>query len=329
MLLVTGANGLLGSYIVRLLHERKQPFVALKRKDSNISHLDDLSDYILWRDGDITDEDSLREALTDVTGIIHTAAFVSFNPRNAEKVFNVNVTGTRNVVNAALAGKIRRLLHVSSVAALGRQKDQTEVDETNTWVNHTINSNYAQSKYRGELEVFRGQEEGLSTVIINPSVILGYSNWDKSSSQLFKYAWQEKPFYMDGSFNFVDVRDVASITLRLFDSALEHERFIVNAGSIGFKDFFDTLARNFNKKGPSIKVGKPFLKPLAALESLRTRLSGTEPIITRETARLAGTHFHYNAQKIEKTLNFKFQSFDSTARWCCNRYCELYSGKKH
>lgn len=329
MIAVTGANGLLGSYIVRLLHERKQPVVALKRKNSNISHLNDLVDYILWRDADVTDEGSLREALTDVTGIIHTAAFVSFNPRNAEKVFTVNVTGTQNVVNAALAGKVKRLLHVSSVAALGRQKDQAEVDETNKWVDTPINSNYAQSKYRAELEVFRGQEEGLSTVIINPSVILGYSNWDKSSSQLFKYAWQEKPFYMDGSFNYVDVRDVASIALQLFDSTLEHERFILNAGSIGFRDFFDTLAGNFNKKGPTIKVGKPFLKPLAALESLRTRFSGTEPIITRETARLAGTHFHYNAQKIQKTLNFKFQSFDNTAAWCCSRYRELYGGKNH
>jgi dihydroflavonol-4-reductase len=329
MVAVTGANGLLGSYIVRLLHERKQPFVALKRKDSNISHLNDLVDYILWRDADVTDEDSLHDALTDVTGIIHTAAFVSFNPRNSEKVFSVNVTGTQNIVNAALAGKIRRLLHVSSVAALGRQKDQIEVDETNKWVDSTFNSNYAQSKYLAELEVFRGQEEGLSTVIINPSVLLGYSNWDKSSSQLFKYAWQEKPFYMDGSFNYVDARDVAAIALQLFDSTLENERFILNAGSIGFKDFFDSLARNFNKRGPTIKVGKPFLKPLAAFESLRTRLIKSEPIITRETARLAGTHFHYNAQKIQKTLNFKFQSFDATVAWCCSRYRELYGGKNH
>jgi dihydroflavonol-4-reductase len=329
MVAITGANGLLGSYIVRLLHERKQSFVALKRKDSNISHLNDLVGYINWRDADVTDEDSLHEALSDVTGIIHTAAFVSFNPRNAEKVFNVNVIGTQNIINAALAGKTKRLLHVSSVAALGRQKDQTEVDETNKWVDSTINSNYAQSKYRAELEIFRGQEEGLSTVIVNPSVLLGYSNWDKSSSQLFKYAWQEKPFYMDGSFNYVDVRDVASIVLQLFDSTIEHERFILNAGSIGFKDFFDSLARNFNKKGPTIKVRKPFLKPLAAFESLRTRLSRTEPIITHETARLAGTHFHYNAQKIQKTLNFKFQSFDSTADWCCSRYRELYGGKNH
>lgn len=329
MIAVTGANGLLGSYIVRALYERKQPFIALKRKDSNISHLHDLSEYITWRDADVTDEESLREALAHVTGIIHTAAFVSFNPRNAKKVFDVNVTGTQNVVNAALAGKVNRLLHVSSVAAFGRKKDQLEVDETHKWIDSALNSNYAQSKYRAELEIFRGQEEGLRTVIINPTVILGYSNWDKSSSQLFKYAWQEKPFYMDGSFNYVDVRDVANIALQLFDSTLEDERFILNAGSIGFKDFFDSLATYFNKKGPSIKVTKPFLKPLATVESIRTRLSGTEPIITRETAQLSGTHFHYSAQKIQKTLDYKFQTFDATAKWCCSRYAELYGGKNH
>lgn len=329
MIAVTGANGLLGSYIVRLLHQRKLPFVAIKRPASDITHLQDLTEHIIWRNADVTDEVSLCEALKDVTGIIHTAAFVSFNPRNAKKVFSINIEGTRNAVNAALATGVKRFLHVSSVAALGRQKHQNQVDETNRWVDSPVNSNYALSKYRAELEVYRGQEEGLRTVIINPSVILGYSNWDKSSSQLFKYAWQEKPFYMDGSFNYVDVRDVAAIALTLFDSGIEHERFILNAGSIGFKDFFDSLALAFNKKGPSVKVGRPFLKPLAALESFRTLLTGSEPIITRETAQLAGTHFHYSAQKVQKTLDYKFQSFDATVKWCCSRYAELYGGKNH
>lgn len=323
MIAVTGANGLLGSYLVRLLHGQKIPFVALKRTSSNIESLSDLQD-ITWRNADVNDYESLLEAFEGVTGVIHTAAVVSFNPRNAEKVFKINTEGTKNVVNAALEKNVNRLLHVSSVAALGRQKDQTEIDETNRWVDSRMNSFYAQSKYRAELEVYRGQEEGLSTVIINPSVILGYSNWDKSSSQLFKYAWQEKPFYMDGSMNFVDAHDVAEIALQLFKADVENQRFILNAGSVPFKKFFDTLAANFGKKGPSVKVGKPFLKPLAAAESLRTRLLGTEPIITRETARLAGTHFHYNAGKIEKTLGYKFQTFEATAKWCCSRYAELY-----
>lgn len=329
MIAVTGANGLLGSYIVRLLHERQQPFVALKRKNSDTTHLNDLSDFVIWRDADVTDGESLQEALTGVTGIIHTAGMVSFNPRNAEKVFRTNTFGTQNVVNIALSSGIKRLLHVSSVSALGRQKNQTEVNEHNKWVESPLNSYYAQSKYTAELEVFRGQEEGLQTVIINPSVILGYSNWDKSSSQLFKYAWQQKPFYMGGVMNFVDVRDVASIALQLFDSTIENERFILNAGSVPFKKLFDTLAGNFGKKGPFIKVDKPFLVPLAALESLRTRLTGTEPIITRETARLAGTHYYYKAEKIEKALNFQFQSFEATAQWCCERYAELYAVKNH
>lgn len=323
MIAVTGPNGLLGSYIVRLLHEQKKPFVAVKRANSDLSSLSDLSD-IAWREADVNDYESLLDAFEGVTGVIHTAAFVSFNPRNVKKVFNVNTEGTRNVVNAALAKNVNRMLHVSSVAALGRQKDQTEVDESNKWIDSPMNSYYAQSKYRAELEVFRGQEEGLSTVIINPSVILGYSNWDKSSSQLFKYVWQEKPFYMDGSMNFVDVRDVAEISVQLFNSKIENERYVLNAGSLSFKKFFDTLAADFGKKGPTIKVGKPFLKPLAAAESLRARLLGIEPVITRETARLAGTCFHYNAQKIEKTLDYKFQTFDATAKWCCSRYTELY-----
>lgn len=323
MIAITGANGLLGSYIVRLLHEQKIPFVALKRKDSNIESLNDLSS-IPWRIADVNDYGSLIEAFEGITGIIHTAAIVSFNPRRAETVFKVNTEGTRNVVDAALARNVKRLLHVSSVASLGRQKDQPEVDETNRWVESPMNSYYAQSKYQAELEIYRGQEEGLNTVIINPSVILGYNNWDRSSSQLFKYAWQEKPFYIEGSMNFVDVRDVAEIALKLFNASIENERFVLNAGSISFKAFFDTLAGNFGKKAPSVKVAKPFLKPLAAVESLRARLFGTEPIITRETARLAGTHFHYNTQKIQKTLDYKFQTFDATAKWCCSRYAELY-----
>jgi dihydroflavonol-4-reductase len=252
---------------------------------------------------------------------------VSFNPRNAEKVFKTNTEGTKTLVNAALAMNIKRLLHVSSVAALGRQKDQTTVDEENKWSTNPLNSYYAQSKYNAELEVFRGQEEGLSTIIINPSVILGYSNWDKSSSQLFKYAWQQKPFYIDGSLNYVDVRDVVHVALQLFDSTIENQRFILNGGSISFKDFFDGLAKRFHKKGPSIKVKGSFLAPLAALESFRTMLTGSEPIITRETARLAGTYFKYSSEKIKKTLDFEFQTFDSTVGWCCERYHELYATK--
>ncbi len=320
MIAITGATGLLGSYIVRNLCENNIPFVALKRTGSDTSFLNDLREKITWRDADITDPVSLEEAFKEVTGVIHTAAYVSFNPRKAKVIFEINTEGTRNVVNVCLSKNIKRLLHVSSVSALGRQKGQTNLNEENKWVDTSINSKYGESKYKAELEVFRGQEEGLSTVIINPSVILGFSNWDKSSTQLFKYAWKQRPFYINGSLNYVDVRDVAEISLHLFNSSIEGERFILSAGSLPFKTFFDKVAQGFQKKGPSIKVNATLAKILAGIESSRTWVTGSEPLITLETARLVDTFFQYNNQKIKKALNFNFQTIDDTLQWCCEHY---------
>lgn len=322
MIAVTGANGLAGSYIVRKLHALNIPFVALKRKGSDTSFLYDINDQILWREADITDPVSLLEALEGVTGVIHPAAYVSFNPKKRSTVFEINTLGTQNIVNACLSLKINRLLHISSVAALGRQKGQTILNEENKWASGIVASNYAESKYKAELEVFRGQEEGLSTIIINPSVILGFSNWNKSSAQLFQYSWKQKPFYIDGSLNYVDVRDVAEIVIQLFQSSIENQRFIVSAGTISYLEFFTKTAKAFQKKAPTIKVNAALAKFLARVEAIRTRVTGSEPLITIETARLADAFFTYDNQKVRKALNYQFQSIDSTITWCCQEYAK-------
>ncbi len=328
MIAVTGANGLLGSFIVRQLIDEKIPFVALKRKQSDTSLLQDVATKISWRDADVCDPVALHEALKDVTQVIHTAAMVSFNPREAKKILNVNVQGTKNVVDACLVNNVARLLHISSVAALGRLKGLSVINDDNKWIDNPLNSTYAQSKYKAELEIIRGQEEGLSTVIINPSVILAPTDWNKSSAQLFKYVWKQKRFFIDGSLNYVDVRDVASITLALLRSTVQGERFIVNSGHITYKDFFGTIGILFNKRPPSIKLDKLFLYIVAFLENLRAMATGATPLITRETARLAGTHFNYNNNKIRNELNFEFQSVDQTLQWCCNYYLEKINQKK-
>lgn len=320
MIAVTGANGLLGSHIVRNLHQRNIPFVALKRLESDASVLKDLEEKITWRNIDVTDPISVEEALSGVTGVIHTAAYVSFNPRKAKTIFQINTEGTRNIVDACLAKNIKRLLHVSSVAALGRQKGQTILDENNKWVDGTNQSKYGVSKYQAELEVFRGQEEGLSTVIINPSVILGYSNWNKSSAQLFKYVWKQRPFFIDGSLNYVDVEDVAEAAIQLFNSTSEGERYILSAGSISYKSFFDKVAHEFQTKSPTLKVNPALANFLARIESVRTWLMGSEPLITTETARLVDSFFQYDNQKVKKVINFNFQTVDSTIQRCCRQY---------
>ncbi len=328
MIAVTGANGLLGSFIVRELMERKMPFVALKRRGSDTSLLGDVTSGVTWRDADMLDPVALEDALQDVTHVIHAAAIVSYNPRKADLVMEHNVVGTRNVIAAAQARGVKRFLHISSVAALGRQKSQSLIDETNQWVDSPMHTVYAESKYLSELEVFRAQEEGMSTVIVNPSVILAPADWSRSSARLFKYVWNEGSLYTDAYLNYVDVRDVSAIVGRLLEeSTIEGERFVLNAGKISFEDFFRGVATRFGKRAPTVKLGPGLLHFAARLEVMRTWFTGTEPLLTKETARLAGTDFLFDNSKIRKALSVEFQPIDLSLDWCCQYYVAKYGAK--
>ena len=328
MIGVTGANGLLGSFIIRRLIDEHAEFIAFRRRAADTSLLEDVSDRIEWRELDLQDPVSMEDSLRGITAVIHAAARVSFNPRHTASIGRVNTEGTRHLVNACLANSVKRLVYISSVGALGRVKGQTVIDENNKWVENILQTPYATSKYHGELEVFRGQEEGLKTVILNPSVILAPADWTKSSARLFKYVWDERPFYADGSLNYVDVRDVAAVTWQMLHSGMENERFIVSAGSLSFKAFFDDVAIRFGRKPPMIKLSQNFLKIVAGIEAFRTGISGSEPLITPDTARLAGSHFHYRNHKIKKLLQFEFHSLDNTLDWCCRYYLQKYASKK-
>jgi dihydroflavonol-4-reductase len=328
MIAVTGANGLLGSYVVRTLIEQREPFLAIKRKDSDISLLADVNDEITWHDTDVLDVISLNEAFKNVTCVIHTAAVVSFNPSRAKQVMQINVQGTRNVVNACLANGVKRIIHVSSVAALAAQKGQTTVTEENKWVENQHQTVYAKSKYLSELEIFRGQEEGISSVIVCPSAILADANWDNSSAQIFKYVWKQSPFYSDGAINYVDVMDVAKIIYALLRMPIESERFIVSAGKMPYKELFGLIAKGFGKKNPSIRVSKNFLKIGAYFETLRAIISGSEPRLTKESARIADANYFFENRKIVDRLNFEFQPIDKTLQRCCRYYMAKMDAKK-
>lgn len=320
MIAVTGANGLLGSYIVRMLLKNSLPFVALKRKGSDVSLLDDVSLYITWRDADVTDYESLLESLYDCSGVIHAAAVVSYHQRDKDTMFLVNVEGTKHVVNACLHLGISRLLHVSSVATLGKIQSQIIIDEQSKWIDGVSVSNYAETKYKAELQVWRGHEEGLSTVMVNPSVILAPTDWQKSSAQLFKYVWDERPFYTEGMLNVVDVRDVAEVIVRLYSSTIEAERFIVSGTQLSYKVFFTTIAKHFEKRPPHIKVGKSLLRFASIVEFMRASITGSSPLVTKETVQLVGKNYLYNNQKIKNALGLDFQPVDSSIEWCCQEY---------
>lgn len=320
MIAITGANGLLGSRLAHRLAADSIPFYGIKRTQSDTSLMGDLP--VEWKEADLLDIGALRDALHGATQVIHTAALVSFKSGDREQLYRVNVEGTRNVVNTCLGLGIKRMIHVSSVAALGRHKGVKIINEDHTWVDSKLNSDYAESKYLAELEVFRGQEEGLKIDIINPSVILSRANWDKSSAQLFKYVWKNKPFYTEGSMNYVDVRDVVNMICLLLNNEASGERYIANGGAIPLKDLLTKVARHFHKKAPWIKVPEPLITIAAWVESARSFLTGNEPMVTPQSARAAHESFFYNNKKAIQKLGMQFRTLDDTLQWCCSYYLQ-------
>jgi nucleoside-diphosphate-sugar epimerase len=326
---ITGASGLLGSFVTRFLADKNLPVTALVRQNSSMTSLTPLPAEVQVQQTDIFDLPALHQAFQQVDTVVHCAALVSFNPARRKEIFAVNVEGTGNVVNACLATGVKKIVHISSVAALGRAAGQREIDETTKWVESPLNSYYAESKYLAELEVFRGREEGLDVCMVNPSVILAQAPLHQSSAQLFKYVTSEKPFYVDGLINYVDVRDVGALILQLLHSPHGNgERYIASAGAVSFQEMFTKIATRLGKRPPFLRVSYPAAYAVAVAEELRANFFGTEPLISRQTAQLAKEDFLYLNNKARQQHNITFKTLDETLDWCCPFYARYHTTNK-
>lgn len=311
---VTGGSGLVGSFLIPALLEKGYTVKASYR--SRIPQLSG-AEQVQWLEGDILDPIFLREALQGVGYVFHCAGLVSYAPQDKELLKQVNIEGTANVVNACLEHGNVKLCHVSSIAAIGRPKGANILTENSKWDAAEYHSAYASSKYFGELEVWRGISEGLKAVIVNPSVILGPADWHRSSTQLFKYAFNEKPFYTEGGANFVDVRDVVEAMQRLTFSDISGEKFILNAEQMSYKGFFTAVAKCFGKKAPGIKVPSALTEVVWRLERVRTWLTGGRPLITKETARITGKQHFFSNEKVRKATGMSFRPVNDSLEWVC------------
>jgi dihydroflavonol-4-reductase len=274
-----------------------------------------------WVDGDILDVVSLDEAMEGIDAVIHSAAIVSFVQKDRKKMYQVNVDGTANIVNIALEKNVKRLIHISSVAALGRTTGGGEVNEEKKWEESKVNTHYAKSKYKAELEVWRGMAEGLDAIILNPSTILGYGDWHSGSCAIFRNIYEEFKWYAPGINGFVDVEDVAKVSVLLLETQITEQRFIVNGDTWPFKKLMDTIADNFGKKHPS-RATTPFLMALAwRVEKLKSVFSGKRPLLTKESARVAQSKTYFLNDKILETLpGFSFTPLDQSIKKACEKY---------
>lgn len=311
-ILVTGASGLVGSYIADRFLDLGEIY-ALKRVKSDTTLLQDKR--INWIEGDINDYQSLEAAFEGMDMVIHVAGLVSYLDKDKKALMEVNLVGTTNVVNVMLQKNIKKLIHISSVAALGRTPDTFTVTENQKWTESPLNSPYAISKYLAELEVWRAAQEGLDVMVVYPSLVLGKISDNRTSTKIYDYVLKENSYYPAGIINYVDVRDVAEAVAQCFIKDSWGKRYIINADSISYKQFFEELGKTFGKKAPNKSISNGMLK-IVLIGSWLGRLFGLSKIpLSPQSAKLAQLKFKMSNEKIKKELDFNFRTLSETLSW--------------
>jgi dihydroflavonol-4-reductase len=322
MIFVTGGTGFLGSYVLKELVEKGYSVRALWRRQERPSHIPaQILDRVEWVHGDILDVDGLSEWMRGADAVIHSAALVSFYKKDRRSMFKINIEGTANLVNTALDLGISKFIHVSSVAALGRSGETQMIGEDHPWAGNKHQTNYSISKYYAEMEVWRGMAEGLEPLIVNPSTIMGYGDWNQSSLRIFKSVYDGFPWYTSGTNGFVDVRDVARAMVLLMEAGVCNERFIISADNWSFHQLFNRIADGFSVRHPN-REATVFLAALAwRVEKLKSLFSGKPPLLTRESAAIARKKTGYRNSKILGQLpGFQFMPLEQSIEEACKAY---------
>ncbi len=329
MILITGGSGFLGSHLLYRLVSEGHRVKALKRNSSGMQLTEKIFSYymkdaralmerITWVEGDLLDVYSLLDALEGVDHLYHTAAAVSLNTGDDHLLHETNVQGTANIVQAALERQIKKVCYVSTVGALGYEADGKIIDEKTPWDTSSKKSVYSVSKYEAERELWRGMAEGLEAVIVNPGVIIGPGDWQQGSPRLFSTIYKGLKFYPRGTNGFVDVEDVVTAMLRLMESDVTGERFAVVSENVAYRHLFTWMAEAMNVPIPKYKLGKLLGGVGWRVAEAYAKLSGKQPVITRDAIRSSGRFYAYSSKKLLETIDIEMmpvkESVERTAR---------------
>ena len=334
MILITGGTGLLGSHLLLRLLQDGQKVRAIVSEEGKPEKALEVWKYYIpdaaailenaeWFRTDISNKAKLSEAFEGIEKVYHCAALVTFDPRKKAEMINVNITGTRNIVDLSLENNIKKLVHVSSIAAVGNSSHHEEISEKDKWPVKS-RSVYAKTKTDGELEVWRGIYEGLNAIIVNPSVILGPGLWQQSSARFFDVLYKGLKYYTSGATGFVDVEDVVSVMINLMSTEVTGERYILNGANLSYKILFEKIAKALNVKAPHKRASMAITSIAWRLEWLKSRLTGQSPLITRESAASSQRQRAYSAEKVKVKTGLVFHTIDDTI----SRIAELYLNEK-
>ncbi len=308
MNLVTGATGLLGTHVMLELLQRGEQVRALKRESSDVDTVKKIIEFyrpqsglfekINWVTGDVNDVDTLLQAMENVQHVYHCAAIVSYHKADRKQMYKNNVDGTANVVNAALEMSVSKLCFVSSIAALGKVKGGQWLDENSEWKDSNFNTHYGITKNLSELEVWRGVQEGLNAVIVNPGFIIGPGQFDRSSASVFKKIDEGLAYYPPGGTGFISAQDCASIMYTLMHGSKVNERYIAVSENLPMKELFENIATSLGKTPPYKKASPAILFFARMAERLKEIFLKRKALITKESVKNASIRFYYKNDKL-------------------------------
>lgn len=323
MIFVTGGTGVLGSQLLFDLTKEDVSIKALYRSEEKIGQLKKFFQHfspqswenqfkrITWVKGDVLDITSIEEHMKGCEYVYHLSAMVSFYSGDFSTMMKINREGTANIVNYCLHYNVKKLCYVSSTAAIGGDSSTTITEETK-WKNTPTTSGYAQTKYAAEKEVWRGIEEGLTAVIVNPCVILGAGNWHESSLTIFKTVQKGIRFYPPGSNSTVDARDVSSIMIQLQKSDIHNERFLCVGSNQSFKKLISVIAKHLGVKQPTIEAPRWLVNIGRIVIGGISFILRKKPTITKETVNTLYSHRSYDSTKIQQAINYTFYDLEET-----------------
>ena len=324
MIFITGASGVIGQFLVPKLLNLGYKLRCLKRNNSKINDELNNNKNIEWVEGDITDYHTISAFLDGIETVIHCAALVSFNRKDKALLFKTNVEGTENLVNASLENKVGKFIHISSIASIGEDKNKEHQDEKNQWEANEKLSDYANSKYLAEKEVWRANAEGLATTILNPSVILSLPE-GRSSAKMVQQMMKHNPFIPNAEINTVDVRDVVNIILEsMTRKEMEGERFIItNDKPVKLIDLYNQLRPKTTQK--SRLVNLKMLRLAYYIDTVISALTLSQQKLDKEILKLKTNTSLYNNRKLKKYINYNYQSIEETCKWIVHNTNENYA----
>ncbi|WP_055434765.1 NAD-dependent epimerase/dehydratase family protein [Lacinutrix algicola] len=331
MILVTGGTGFVGAHLLFKLLEEKQTVRAIYRNEKKFNTIKRIFSYysntaealfnsIDWVEADLNDIPALTEAFKDVTHVYHCAAFVSFEPDKFDLLLKTNVEGTANIVNLSIAFNVTKLCYISSIAAIGEPKPGEITTEDTEWNPETDNSVYAITKYGAELEVWRGTQEGLDAVIVNPGVIIGPGIWKYGSGSIIKTVANGLKYYTKGSVGYVAVNDVVNALFTLMQSDVKNERFILVSKNWTYKKFLAICAEALSVNTPKKEAKNWLLQIGWRLDWLKHKVTGKRRILTKQLADSLVSESQFNGDKIKAHVDFEYSDLETEIKETCKFY---------